>query len=114
VTQTVGWKIDAHYEAMNNHVVELWHRDSDADEGAIQDLREATANDPELEVLIAHGWNDLTCPLMSSILIVDQMPAMDGRRRVNVHAYPGGHMFYTRPASNAALREDVKKLYGMR
>lgn len=112
VTRTVGWKIDAPYEAMNDHVMQLWHRDGDADEGAMRDLRAVVADDPGLQVLIAHGWNDLTCPLMASLLIVDQMPTMEGHHRVRVRAYPGGHMFYTRPASDAALRRDAMKLYG--
>jgi carboxypeptidase C (cathepsin A) len=29
-----------------------------------------------------------------------------------VHVYPGGHMFYSRPDSQAAFRRDVLALYG--
>jgi len=29
-----------------------------------------------------------------------------------VHEYPGGHMFYSRPGSQAALRQDVKEMFG--
>jgi carboxypeptidase C (cathepsin A) len=28
-----------------------------------------------------------------------------------VKEYPGGHMFYSRPQSQAAMRQDVMKLY---
>ncbi len=111
VTRTVGWKVDARYEALSYNVNKLWHQDDDADEGSVKQLRQSVANDPKLRVLIAHGWNDLSCPFMSSVLIVDQMPVMDDTRRVSVHEYPGGHMFYSRPASQAALRKDVRALY---
>ena len=111
VTRTVGWKVDARYEALSYRVNRLWHQDDDADEGSVKQLRQMVANDPQLRVLIAHGWNDLSCPFMGSMLIVDQMPVMDDQHRVSVHEYPGGHMFYTRPASQAALRKDVRALY---
>ena len=111
VTQTVGWKVSGRYEALSYRVNKLWHQDDDADSGSVEQMRQAVANDPRLGVLIAHGWNDLSCPFMSSVLIVDQMPEMGDRRRVAVREYPGGHMFYTRPGSQAALRKDVMELY---
>jgi carboxypeptidase C (cathepsin A) len=62
-------------------------------------------------VLIVHGWNDLSCPFMGSLLTVDQMPIMGDLSRVAVREYPGGHMFYTRPTSRDALRKDVMEMY---
>ena len=69
------------------------------------------AIDPKLNVLIVHGWDDLSCPFMTSVLIVDQMPIMGNPQRVQVKEYPGGHMFYSRPQSQAAMRADVMKMY---
>lgn len=112
VTQTVGWKVNARYHALSYEVNRLWHEDDDANKGSVAQLRESVANDPGLRVLIAHGWNDLSCPFMASVLIVDQMPAMGDPSRVQVKEYPGGHMFYARADSQAALTADVKKLYG--
>jgi carboxypeptidase C (cathepsin A) len=84
------------------------------DRGSVQELRESVAVDPKLNVLIVHGWGDLSCPFMASVLIVDQMPVMGNNpNRVRVRAYPGGHMFYSRPASQAALRGDVMKMYAV-
>ena len=114
VTQTVGWKYDGRYNALSYAVNKLWHEDEDAREGSVSQLRESVANDPKLRVLIAHGWDDLSCPFMASVLIVDQMPAMGDPTRVQVKEYPGGHMFYSRADSQAALRSDVIKLYGAR
>jgi carboxypeptidase C (cathepsin A) len=114
VTQTVGWKYDGRYNALSYDVNNLWHEDDDANKGSVDQLRQAVANDPNLRVLIAHGWDDLSCPFMASVLIVDQMPAMGDPTRVQVKEYPGGHMFYARPSSQSALVQDVKALYDVR
>jgi carboxypeptidase C (cathepsin A) len=112
ITKTVGWKYGGRYNALSYDVGRLWHEDDDADEGSVKQLRKAVANDGNLRVLIAHGWDDLSCPFMISVLAVDQMPAMGDPTRVQVKEYPGGHMFYARPDSSAALLSDVKGLYG--
>jgi carboxypeptidase C (cathepsin A) len=111
VTRVVGWKVDARYNALSFDVNRLWDRGGDLRRGAVPDLREAVAADPKLHVLIVHGWNDLSCPFMGSVLTVDQIPVMGDPARVAVREYPGGHMFYTRETSRAALRQDVMEMY---
>lgn len=105
---TVGWKVvDAHYNALSYEVARLWQKNDAAREGAMTQLRQAVAADPQMRVLIVHGWDDLTCPFMGSVLSVNQMAVTGDPSRVSVHEYPGGHMFYTRNASRIALRKDV-------
>jgi carboxypeptidase C (cathepsin A) len=112
VTRVVGWKTDARYNALSYDVNRQWDRDSHAlRTGAVPDLRQSVAADPKLRVLIAHGWNDLSCPFMGSVLTVDQMPVMGDASRVAVHEYPGGHMFYSRADSQAALRQHVQEMF---
>ena len=111
-TRVVGWKIEARYEPLSNTVNRLWDRGRGRDTESVTDLREAVAIDPKLKVLIVHGWNDLSCPFMPSVMIAEQIPPMGGKDRVLVREYPGGHMFYSRPDSQAALRKDVMALYG--
>ena len=111
VTRTVGWKVDARYNALSYEVNRLWDRGNDLRRGAVPELRQAVAADPKLQVMIVHGWNDLSCPFMGSVLTVDQMPVMGDPARVSVHEYPGGHMFYTREAGRLALRKDVQQMY---
>jgi carboxypeptidase C (cathepsin A) len=111
VTRTVGWKVDARYNALSFDVARLWDRDNDLRRGSVPDLREAVAADPKLRVLIVHGWNDLSCPFMGSVLTVDQMPVMGDPTRVAVKEYPGGHMFYTRDSGRLALRQDVMDMF---
>jgi len=111
ITRTVGWKVDARYNALSYEVNRLWDRDNDLRKGSVPDLREAVAADPKLRVLIVHGWNDLSCPFMGSVLTVDQMPVMGDPARVAVREFSGGHMFYTRDESRTALRKDVMEMY---
>jgi carboxypeptidase C (cathepsin A) len=111
VTRTVGWKVDARYNALSFDVNRLWDRDDELRNGSVTQLRQAVAADPKLRVLIVHGWNDLSCPFMGSVLTVDQMPLMGDPTRVAVHEYPGGHMFYTRMPSRLELRKDVMEMY---
>jgi carboxypeptidase C (cathepsin A) len=113
VTRTVGWKVDARYNALSYDVNRLWSRgDDDLRKGSVPELRQAVAADPKLRVLIVHGWNDLSCPFMGSLLTVNQIPVMGDPTRVAVKEYPGGHMFYTRESSRLDLRKDVMEMYG--
>jgi carboxypeptidase C (cathepsin A) len=112
VTRVVGWHATGAYHALNYDVNSAWDFNSAAlRSGAVADLREAVAADPKLRVMIVHGWNDLSCPFMGSILTVDQMPLMGDPARVTVREYPGGHMFYSRPESQAALKKDVQEMF---
>jgi carboxypeptidase C (cathepsin A) len=108
VTRVVGWKTDASYHTLSYEVNSAWdHNSNGLRQGAVPDLRQAIAADPKLRVIIAHGWNDLSCPFMGSVLTVDQMPVMGDATRVAVREYPGGHMFYSRLASRESLQRDV-------
>jgi carboxypeptidase C (cathepsin A) len=112
MTRVVGWKTDARYNTLSYEVNSAWDRNSNALRvGAVPDLREAVATDPKLRVLIVHGWNDLSCPFMGSLLTVDQMPVMGDPTRVAVHEFAGGHMFYSRPGSRVELRKDVAAMF---
>jgi carboxypeptidase C (cathepsin A) len=111
VTRVVGWKVDARYNALSYDVGRQWNRDEDLRAGSVTALRDAVAGDPRLRVMIVHGWNDLSCPFMGSILTVNQMPVMGDPSRVSVHEFPGGHMFYTRESSRIALSKDVEQMF---
>jgi carboxypeptidase C (cathepsin A) len=77
----------------------------------VQDLRKAISVDPRMAVMIAHGWDDLSCPFFGSRLIVDQMPAFGAAERVKLRVYPGGHMFYSRSDSGARFKQDARAVY---
>jgi len=107
VTNVVGWKTDAPYHTLSYAVNRAWSADAALRSGSVTQLRQAVAADPDLKVFIGHGWNDLSCPFMGSVLSVNQMPDAL-RRRITIHEFPGGHMFYTRKDSRAAFRRAVK------
>jgi carboxypeptidase C (cathepsin A) len=112
VTRDVGWKVDAHYEALNGDVNRRWEKHWFTLIESASDLRQALAIDPKMKALIVHGYDDLSCPYFESEMVVAQIPAMGAATRLQVKVYPGGHMFYSRPDSQAALRRDVMALYG--
>jgi carboxypeptidase C (cathepsin A) len=111
VTRIVGWKVDERYNALSYDVNRMWDRGDDLRQGSVPQLRQAVAADPKLRVMIVHGWNDLSCPFMGSILTANQIPVMGDATRVAVREYPGGHMFYTRESSRMALRKDTMEMY---
>jgi carboxypeptidase C (cathepsin A) len=110
VTNQVGWKVDAHYEALSTDVNRDWDRD-DSDT-PVSDLRKAISIDPKMAVTIVHGWDDLSCPYFASRLIVSQLPGYGQTDRVKLRMYPGGHMFYSRADSANAFRRDILAAYG--
>lgn len=109
VTRQVGWKVEGRYNALSYEVNNAWDRDNS--DSPVQDLRKAIAVDPKMKVDIVHGWDDLSCPYFGSKLIIDQMPDFGQATRVKLHKYPGGHMFYSRADSGAAMRADIKATY---
>ncbi|QUD89035.1 S10 family peptidase [Phenylobacterium montanum] len=114
VQREVGWKLDAHYEALNPEVNQRWEKNWFTSIESASDLRQALAIDPKMKALIVHGYNDLSCPYFESKMIVSQIPTMGAADRLQVKVYPGGHMFYSRPDSQAGLRRDVMAVYGAR
>ena len=110
-TRIVGWKAEGRFNALSYDVGENWEKGVELTE-ATTDLRQAIAADPKMKVLIAHGYDDLSCPYFVSRLVIDQMPITGDAGRVKLSIYPGGHMFYSRPASQAAFRNDVMAVFG--
>ncbi len=110
-TRIVGWKVDGRFNALSYDVGGNWEPGIELTD-ASSDLRQAIAADPKMKVLIAHGYDDLSCPYFVSRLVIDQIPISGDTGRVKLAIYPGGHMFYSRPASQAAFRGDVMQVFG--
>jgi carboxypeptidase C (cathepsin A) len=110
-TRVVGWKAQGEYQALSRDVGRKWSFEDVAPE-SVTDLRQAMAIDPKMKVLIAHGFTDLSCPFFASQLIIEQIPAMGDPNQIRLAVYPGGHMFYSRPDSRAALHRDAESVFG--
>ncbi len=79
---------------------------------ALTELRQFLALDASARVLVAHGLTDLVTPYFASKLLLDQVPETAPPDRLQLRVYAGGHMFYSRDASRAALHEDAGALVG--
>ncbi len=112
-TRTLNWRVpNLRYELLNNAVNAGWNWGGGrSPPEVVSDLRQALSLDGDLRVLVAHGYTDLVTPYFASKLILDQMPAYGRDRRLSLSVYPGGHMFYFRKGSRAALRGDALHLY---
>lgn len=99
----LGWSPERPYVLLNSGIANAWDYGSarSAPE-SLSELATAMALDESLRVVVAHGLTDLVTPYFASSLLLRQLPS-ELRARVAEETYPGGHMFYTRPASRAAL-----------
>ncbi|MFH6783713.1 MULTISPECIES: S10 family peptidase [Methylobacterium] len=111
--RTLNWRVpNLRYELLNNAVNASWNWGGGrSSPEVVGDLRQVLSLDGNLRVLVAHGYTDLVTPYFASKLILDQMPAYGDGTRLALSVYPGGHMFYFREGSRAALRSDALRLY---
>jgi carboxypeptidase C (cathepsin A) len=111
----LGWRPEGapnrQYEILNERVAREWdygRRQSRPE--AYTELRQYLALDPTVRVAVAHGLTDLVTPYFESKLLLDQTPQFGTPSRLELLTYGGGHMFYSRDASRAALHQDVAAL----
>ncbi len=87
VTNTVGWKTDAQYNALSSHVIQMWVSGDAARAGSVNELRQAVAADPKLRVLI--GYSGTTgLPLSWDCSCRHQIAVMGDPARVAIKDTP--------------------------
>jgi carboxypeptidase C (cathepsin A) len=112
----LGYRAAKIYRVLNHRVSRNWEwmsgRRSQGFQGAADDLKEAMSLNPNLQVLVAHGYYDLVTPYLATSYTIRQM-ALDDAIRPNLveKIYEGGHMLYTHDAARAALYKDAQALY---
>ncbi len=110
----LGWRPEGApaptYQILSGDVFRNWTYNGQQQAAtSVSALRSALAADPRLRVLVMHGLYDVVTPYFASKLILDQLPpSFAARARLAV--LPGGHMFYTRDASRAALQREGEAL----
>ncbi|MEH3144888.1 MAG: peptidase S10 [Methylobacterium frigidaeris] len=111
--RTLNWRVpNLRYELLSTAVNRGWSWGSGrVPPEAVAELRQALALDGRLRVLVAHGYTDLVTPYFASKLILAQLPAYGRGDRLRLAVFPGGHMFYSREASRAALHAQAAGLY---
>jgi carboxypeptidase C (cathepsin A) len=98
-----------HYEVLNERVAHAWDFGRHPPE-AIDALRTDLAFDTKLRVVVVQGLTDLVVPYFGTQLLLDQLPRIGPPGRVTLTVLPGGHMFYIRDASRAALRAAAERV----
>ena len=110
VRNELGYVTDRPYILLNLEVNRGWNRAATA--GGPDDLAIALAQNHDLKALVANGYYDLGADYMLARYLLGQtVRAQSARDRLSFHTYVGGHMFYLRTASRAALTRDVGALY---
>ncbi len=106
-----GIESERRYELISLAVNRDWKRDEkhhafEEPAGATDDLRYAMSMNPDMKVLIAHGYYDMVTPYFSSERLVGQMKLLPPQReKLFIRHFSGGHMFYTWDASRRAFRD---------
>jgi carboxypeptidase C (cathepsin A) len=107
----LNWRPEGRYFLLNEEVNRRWsYGQGRGDRESMRELRSALALDPRLQVIVAHGFTDLVTPYYETKLLLDQLPALGDPARVKLELFPGGHMFYSRDASRAGLREAARAM----
>lgn len=111
----LGYKTEAPYRLLNRDARNKWDFGTSPTHqgyaGVTDDLEEARAANPSLQVLIAGGYTDLITPYLASSFLVSQLPTLPSATPIRIETYAGGHMLYLRPQSREALKQDVKGMY---
>ncbi len=113
----IGVETERRYESLNLEVYTVWKRDDskhafDGPAGSVDDLRYAMSLNPEMKVLIVHGYYDMITPYFSSERLVEQMKLLpESRRNLTLKYFSGGHMFYTWEESRIAFRDYCRNYY---
>ena len=114
----IGIDSERRYDLLSMDVNRDWKRDEERHAfappaGAADDLRFAMSMNPDMKVLIAHGYYDMVTPYFSSERLVEQMKLMPQQReKLFIRHFDGGHMFYTWDASRRAFRDWARGFYG--
>ena len=113
----IGVSSERRYDLLNLGVFENWKSDEkrhafEGPSGATDDLRYAMSMNPDMNVVIAHGYYDMVTPYFSSERLISQMKLLPPQReKLFIRHFGGGHMFYTWDLSRRAFRDWALTFY---
>src|SRR5690606_39828007 len=86
VRDELNFRTDISYRILNHEVSRSWDYGTSPSRqgyaGVMDDLQQARALNPELEVLIVNGYTDLITTYMSSRYLASQVPSLAGARPI--------------------------------
>lgn len=110
VRSDLGYETERPYIPLSFEVNARWDRNSAL--GGPDDVAIALAQNPDLKVLVVHGYHDLITNYFLSRYVLEQSTRAKGaRERLYFGTYAGGHMFYLRKDSRAEFANDVRGFY---
>lgn len=113
----LGYSAEITYTLLNEEVNRRWEwngnrgGDSRALSSVSGDIRDLLSVIPGLHMVVAHGLSDALTPYGASRYVIEHLPPELADGRVKLETYPGGHMFYTRPASRREFADDIRAFY---
>lgn len=110
VAKDLGYVTDRPYVVFDIAINMAW--DYKSKQGSPEDLAIALTQNTDLKALVLHGYHDLmTNYLLTRYTVEQSTHAPSARSRLFFRTYYGGHMFYLRSDSRAAMATDVRKFY---
>lgn len=110
VRSVLGYVTLRPYIPLNLEANAAW--DDNSPRGGPDDIGIALAQNPDLKVLVVHGYQDLVTNYFLSRYVLEQSTRAPGaRRRLFFGTYQGGHMFYLRKDSRAEFSTDVRRFF---
>jgi carboxypeptidase C (cathepsin A) len=111
----LDFKTDVTYRLLNRDIRGKWDFGTSPTRqgyaGVLDDIQDARAANPGLEVFIAAGYTDLITPYLAPTYLVNQLTPLKGASPITLEDYAGGHMLYLRPDTRRALKKDVEAMY---
>ncbi|HEY3951095.1 S10 family peptidase [Phenylobacterium sp.] len=94
------------YVLENHALAGAWYFGDKRRASATTYLTDYIAKEPDAEIMIAGGYDDLVTPFATGVFLASHLPVKPGH--ATFHAYPGGHMFYSDAASLSAFARDLR------
>jgi carboxypeptidase C (cathepsin A) len=115
IDKELGFHTSLEYRLLNREVSGHWDFGLKPGQqgyaGSLEELEKARVRNPELKILVAHGYTDLVTPYSASRYLISQLRPIDGAAPIELRVYRGGHMMYLRPASRANFTGDVRGMF---
>lgn len=106
----LGYATERPYTTLNLEANALWDRKSRL--VGPEDLAIALTQNTDLKALVLHGYHDMGANyFLSRYLLEQSVRSPSARQRLDFGTYPGGHMFYLRKDSRAAMTADVRRFF---
>lgn len=117
IRQNLGVESNNKYELLSYKVNQAWEWSDKTNgwsqpKGAMGDVASALSMNPEMKVIISHGYYDLITPYFVSDYLAGQIRQQGSPTdNLTLKHYPGGHMFYTWEKSRKLFFKDVMAVY---